>query len=256
MTRKGSMNTSNDLPDIERPDAGLALVSEWTLTDRASQHAAVDASVEAWSLVDWPDGLLSHTVLAAAKASTVRHYSQWAGPEALDRYRRGPAWLEAVEAAAGSLERHGLATFELDRSHHTPAHAQTDPGCVVVVDVALTEPSPNVQRQWVSAVLAALAVESPDGLLAAHFHASTDHTRIVNYAEWTTAQAHVDALDTGTPGSIGEAGHPEWERVRNFPGIADLSRFTRYTRWRTALPPTDEADRVDQSNVATTGGGR
>lgn len=30
------------------------------------------------------------------------------------------------------------------------------------------------------------------GSIAAHFHISTDGTRLFNYAEWTDAQAHID----------------------------------------------------------------
>ncbi|MCZ9338887.1 antibiotic biosynthesis monooxygenase, partial [Streptomyces sp. TRM76130] len=54
---------------------------------------------------------------------------------------------------------------------------------------------------------------------------STDGTRVLNYAEWASAEAHADAL--AAPGDgIGSAA-PSWERVQNWPGLRS-STVRRY----------------------------
>lgn len=129
-----------------------------------------------------------------------------------------------------------LRTFERYRSHRpaTPGPA-SQPGCVVVT-IDFDGPDPDRQRRWIDGVVAALAAEpepAPE-LIAAHFHASVDGTQVVNYAEWTSAQAHRDALDHG-PGGVGQADLPEWRRVRDFPGVA-ANTVGRYALHRSLAP--------------------
>lgn len=63
------------------------------------------------------------------------------------------------------------------------------------------------------------------GGLSAHFHLSTDGTRVLNYAEWESARAHIDAL--AAPGEGVGRGSARWERVRNWPGVKS-STVDRY----------------------------
>ncbi|MDP1125051.1 hypothetical protein Q5O12_26370, partial [Klebsiella pneumoniae] len=71
-------------------------------------------------------------------------------------------------------------------------------------------------------------------LLAAHFHVSTDGRRVVNYAEWTDVQAHVDALAAGSDG-VGTP-TPRWRRVREFPGVLSDDSVARYRLAHTFVP--------------------
>ncbi|MDP8930900.1 MAG: antibiotic biosynthesis monooxygenase [Actinomycetota bacterium] len=234
--------TADPLPDIERTDAGLITFSEWTLDSRERQQTAMDAAIDAWTHVPWPDGLLAHTCLGDAEGPTLRHHSQWTSAAAFEHFQRtdSPQHFASIQAAVGGrIDRHDLATYDLYRSFHSTSDLDKARarGCIVVVDIFLEGPNPATQRAWVDAVFDALDAEAPTGLIAAHFHTSTDGTRIVNYAEWTTAQAHRDALAAGVEGSINRDDAPEWRRVREFPGIADLSRFTRYTRHRSTAVP-------------------
>lgn len=53
--------------------------------------------------------------------------------------------------------------------------------------------------------------------LAAHFHVSTDGTRVLNYAEWKSAEHHIAALTA--PGEVVGNPSPLWERVQKYPGV-------------------------------------
>lgn len=131
----------------------------------------------------------------------------------------------------GKIDRQDLALYQHHRSHHTDLAAASI-GCIVIVDVPIVEPDPESQRDWIDTVMEALRVESPPGLVAAHFHVSTDGSRVVNYAEWTSGRAHRDSLQGGTDGSIDRTGRDEWRRVRAHPALAPGSRVTRYSRHR------------------------
>ena len=87
-------------------------------------------------------------------------------------------------------------------------------------------PDRRRQRDWIDAVLLALEADEPHpGGLGAHFHTSIDGTRVLNYAEWKSEQAHVEAL--AAPGEgVGQA-TDAWHRVQHFPGLA-RSTVRRY----------------------------
>jgi hypothetical protein len=189
-----------------------------------------------------PDGLLSHTCLASTDGTTLRHHSQWISEAALREFWRtdAPQRIASIDEAVPGIERHDLGTCTLYRSHHAAAHDDDGhlplPGCIVIVDIDFDTVDYLRQQAWIDTVMAALEAESPPGLIAAHFHTNTDGTRVINYAEWTSEKAHQDALATGPPG-VNQTDRPEWRRVQEFPGVRDLSRFTRYTDYRTRTAP-------------------
>ncbi|MBA3372880.1 MAG: antibiotic biosynthesis monooxygenase [Euzebyaceae bacterium] len=76
--------------------------------------------------------------------------------------------------------------------------------------------------------------EPVPGLTSAQFHASTDGRQVINYAEWTSEQAHSDALDRG-PDGVGQTDLPEWRRVRAFPGVTS-NTVTRYILHQALTP--------------------
>jgi hypothetical protein len=97
----------------------------------------------------------------------------------------------------------------------------------VIVEVEFEGPDPDRRRAWVDAVFEALQSEPnprPGGL-SAHFHLSTDGTRVLNYAEWESAQAHIDAL--AAPGDGVGSSTSQWERVQTWPGLKS-STVNRY----------------------------
>ncbi|MEU7477252.1 hypothetical protein AB0A63_14790 [Lentzea sp. NPDC042327] len=90
-------------------------------------------------------------------------------------------------------------------------------GCVVLVTVDTEDEA--TARAWVDSVFTALASD-PDphpGGISAAFHIRADGKRVVNYAEWVSAEDHLDALSARGNG----VGSPtaDWRRVQNFPGV-------------------------------------
>ena len=235
-----------DLPVIARPDAEVSTFSEWTTGSPERQHAALDAAIDAWADRARPEGMLSYTCFLSTDGSTLRHHTQWTDDAARSRF-----WsAESPEAASTRLaesqvtrvrtidedvpgiERDGLAVYDLYRSHLTAGPAPST-GCVVIVTIDFEGPNRDRQAQWVDAVVSALETEPEPtpGLIAAHFHRSIDGTKVVNYAEWTSEQAHRDALDHG-PDGLAQTDRPEWRRVTEFAGVADNTNVKRYLEHR------------------------
>jgi hypothetical protein len=57
----------------DRLGAGSAVIGKWSVNSFARQQATMRAVGEN---VDWPTGLLNHTVLASEDQSSMLHYSQ------------------------------------------------------------------------------------------------------------------------------------------------------------------------------------
>ncbi|MEV6549864.1 antibiotic biosynthesis monooxygenase [Streptomyces sp. NPDC051597] len=211
------------LPDPRRPGVGVVKSSVWRTGTPERQRAAVEAIAKAWGSRDWPDsGLLAYSVLTGTDGDSLLHYSQWRSESAYqDFVRRFRDDRNAeIDAAVPGIERVALHSYALYRSSDPRPGAPRTPGCVVVVDVEFEGPDPERRRAWVDGVFEALATDPdlPEGGISAHFHTSLDGTRVLNYAEWESEQAHIDAL--AAPGSGVGSRTPEWERVQSYPGVS------------------------------------
>lgn len=226
------------MPDLTRPDVGLVWASEWHVGSAEAQRRAADAAMTAWDGAPWPEGLLSHTVLLSTDGTSVAHYSQWTGRDAVTAFRRTdpPGRVDGILAAVPEIDRRQLVEYELYRSMSTRDEGRV-PGCVVLVEVEFDGPDPARQRAWIDAVFEALETDPhpPSGGISGHFHVSTDGTRVLNFAEWESEQAHIDAL--AAPGDGVGSGGSRWHRVQNYPGLL-RSRVTRY-RYHRARRPAD-----------------
>lgn len=127
-----------------------------------------------------------------------------------------PAWVDvAIPAGAWTSGRSG-------------------PGeCLVLVRQPLEKPNPVIQTSWIDRVLLALNgdAEPPDGLISANFFATTDEATVLNFARWTSAEAHRIALARGhyaQHGSVGKS--PLWQATRAHPGIRAEHEVCRYMR--------------------------
>ncbi|MFF6910422.1 antibiotic biosynthesis monooxygenase [Streptomyces sp. NPDC012389] len=220
-----------DRPDPARTDAGIAKASTWDVGTPERQRQAVDAIRKAWESRGWPHpGLLSYSVYTGEDGRTLLHYSQWADERAYqDFVREGRDARNAdIDAAVPRIERLALHTYELYRSALQAEGDTREPGCVVIVDVEFAGPDPARQRDWIDAVFEALGHENRtlEGGIAAHFHVSTDGTRVLNYAEWESAEHHIAAL--AAPGEGIGSPSPLWERVQKYPGMTGggVNRYT------------------------------
>jgi hypothetical protein len=137
-----------------------------------------------------------------------------------------PAALPNAPTAAEvewTAEAELVARWSADRPH--PA------GCLVVVRQPLVRPDRDAQRDWVATVLRALNGEQspPKGLLTASFFASRDGGFVLNLAEWTSAEAHRQALKRGSYGRHGSIGSSAlWRATREHPAVTSEHEVHRY----------------------------
>ncbi|KOG30859.1 antibiotic biosynthesis monooxygenase [Streptomyces resistomycificus] len=216
-------------PDLTRPETGAPFFSTWRVGTPERQRQAVEAIARTWERRPWPAAdLLGYHVYAGHDGETLMHHSQWTSEQAYEAFVRSHRQErnDEIDTAVPGIERLWLGRYRRYRSVVREGDARV-PGCVVIVDVEFEGPDPDRQRAWVDAVLEALESD-PDqhpGGISAHFHLSTDGTRVLNYAEWESAQAHIDAL--AAPGDgIGSA-TALWRRVQTWPGVkgGSVSRY-------------------------------
>ncbi|MCL8010792.1 antibiotic biosynthesis monooxygenase [Streptomyces sp. AS02] len=216
-------------PDLTHPEIGAPFFSTWRVGTPLRQRQTVEAIAATWQRRPWPaDGLLGYHVYTGHDASTLLHYSQWRSEEAFEAFTKvhRQERVDEIDTAVPDIERLWLGRYRHYRSLGRPDDTRV-PGCVVIVDIEFDGPDPDRQRGWVDAVLEALESDPnphPGGI-SGHFHLSTDGTRVLNYAEWESAQAHIEAL--GAPGDgIGSATEL-WQRVQSWPGLKH-STVSRY----------------------------
>ena len=190
MTRRTDLH-----PVLDRPDVGAPFFSTWQVGTPLRQRRTVEAIADTWVRRPWPaDGLAGYFVYAAEDGSGLLHYSQWADEQAYEAFARTRRQErnDAIDTAVPEIQRVELGRYRHYRSLTRDGdRAARVPGCVVIVDIEFDGPDPARQRAWVDAVQEALAAEPnphPGGI-SAHFHLGTDGTRVLNYAEWETAQA-------------------------------------------------------------------
>jgi hypothetical protein len=187
------------LPDLNRTDVSTVRVSD-DVTDAGSVFTALAQG-------EWPTELLSFNAYVNTESGAVLTYTQWGGEGA-------------------DLTRAPSVEYRPYRSG-TKDDAPT-PGCIVVVRVEFEGPDEQRQRDWIDTVFQALDAQTTPhpGGISGHFHVSTDGTKALNYAEWTTEEAHKDALAQSGQGTVGKG--PLWQKVLTFPGVK-AHGFQRYT---------------------------
>jgi Antibiotic biosynthesis monooxygenase len=219
------------LPEIARPDADTVLVSEWKVGKPERQRALVEAFVAAWDSAPWPQGLLSVNLFLSNDGETVLNYAQWTGENAYHEFASTlrQSRVEQIDRAVPGIERSGPVSYRLYRSAVRPDPPMT--GCVVIVSIEFDGPDEQRQKRWIDAVFEALEAEAAPhpGGISGHFHLSSDGARVLNYAEWTSEEAHREALERSGQGTIGPG--PKWREVRSFPGM----KGSDYRRYRFAM---------------------
>ncbi|RKR92157.1 antibiotic biosynthesis monooxygenase [Micromonospora pisi] len=223
------MRVTDQLPDLTRTDVGVALSDEWVLGTPDRQRAAAEALVAAWREVAWPAGLLSYAIYLDTDGELIRHYSQWTDDAAADAFvRAGQASIvDRTDAVVPGIDRRDLARYRIYRGNR--ADDGRVPGAVVAVRVDAE--SADQARVWVDAVFDALAADDhlPAGGIGGFFHISTDGSQVLNYAEWTSPEAHLEALAAN--GDAISSG-PLWARVWAMDGVRQVS-VRRYRLYRT-----------------------
>ncbi|GAA4535317.1 antibiotic biosynthesis monooxygenase [Amycolatopsis samaneae] len=216
MTFRTKSLTNPARADVDAPTFGF-----WRVGTRERQHAAIEALADAWEARPWPaSALRTYSVFAGSDGTTLLHYSQWADEDAhrvFTRTGRDPR-NEEVFAAVPGIERLGSTSYRLHRSRvDDPA---TTAGCVVIVLRRFDKPDPDRARQLIDTLFSVPAHTPTPGLLSAHFHVSTDGSRVLNYAEWTSENAHRAAV-ADRPQEIDD--NAEWRKAHSWPGLTSTT---------------------------------
>ncbi|WP_037317665.1 antibiotic biosynthesis monooxygenase [Amycolatopsis orientalis] len=173
----------------------VAVAREWPDAD-AARAALASRSAE---------GLVSATAYEGVGHDGAFTYEQWTSEDAIK-------------------DLDGAPVYRLYRG----GRGEGEPGVLVVVSVEFDRADERQQREWVDLVFAALDSEpthAPGGV-SGFFHLSIDGRRMLNYAEWTSEEAHIAALEA--PGDKGGIGTTDaWKAVRQHPGMKS-STVKRY----------------------------
>lgn len=220
-------------PDLARPDMGAVLFGFWRV-DPAHQDDAVDALGGVWADEPWPaPGMDFYSLLVGEDGESLLHYAQFTRVDVVP----DSAWKAAIDTVAPGSERVEVTTARWYRSTERLPDAPR-PGCYALVMVTLDTPGPDQQEAWVDGVFDAGGSTPPpeSGLIAANFYLSADGTRILNLAEWTTAEAHRRAAEEPAP---------RLRAATQRPGVRDIE-VSRY-RFAFSLVPGEPAPDLDVS---------
>lgn len=177
------MPTADRLPDIAHPAVALVVISPLYVGFPQQQKEVADEALARWSRTAMPQGLVSLSVFASLDGEALLAYAQWTGDDAYSAYLR--------TAERGPLDLIDAVRYRLFRSMDD---TRGEPGCVITATFDVD--GPERQRHIVNALAgAASRVEPFPGALSAHFHLSVDGTRVLNYAEWTSLEAHNRAME-------------------------------------------------------------
>ncbi|MFD7288161.1 putative quinol monooxygenase [Streptomyces sp. NPDC059863] len=175
-------------PDLRRTDVASVFVGQRYVPSEEEAGTVLEQTVAEWSGAPWPAGILSLSCFLSSEKDTVLTYAQCADGDSYQSFTRslrGPAGAGAVEYRP--------------RSSVVPPGASGVPGCVIIAtfDVDGAERQDRVMNSLVD-VLDVAPAEQPPGMLSANFHTSVDASRVLNYAEWTSVEAHLAFLDSRT----------------------------------------------------------
>lgn len=199
------------VPEIDRPDVHAVFMTYWYVPGAAQGRAVLDEITDAWLEADWPAGFLSFSCYLSTDHDTVLTYVQCADGAP---YRSFVGGLPVAAARVEPLEF---------RRHRTVALGPR-PGPPSAVVTALFDVDGAERQRSIVASVAANLERAPadeyEGLIASHFHLSVDGTRVVNFAEWTSDEAHVVFLDGATR-------HSSLRITNEMPGVRPIG-FKRY----------------------------
>jgi heme-degrading monooxygenase HmoA len=176
-------------PDVDRPGVGIVLVAPLYVGSAERQQAEVARVMAPYRTDALPDGFLSMTAFVSTDDENVLTYAQWTSDDAYREFVRAGGLGELDEDATEPVR------YKLYRGRIL------EPGSVAGALVAPVFDVDGRDRQRRSAdnlVDGPLGKPFP-GLVASHFHLSTDGTRVLNWAEWVDEEAHLRFGESSLP---------------------------------------------------------
>ncbi len=210
--------TSPAFPDLTRSDADTVVIGSQYAGTREEQLRTADTEAGEYDRGPWAHGLAALSWFTSTDGETVLTCAQWTTAAAHDAYLRGRGFQVPLA---------GPPRYRLYRSL-TQADETRTPGCLVTA--AFDVDGPDRQRYFVDTLTAALPNDAHPGAISAHFLLSADGTRVLNYTEWTSAEAHQEAADAGTHDKV----HEIFSRT---PGVR-LTHGKRYHLHRSLSRPS------------------
>lgn len=205
-------------PDIARPDAATLVIASRYAGDREQQLRTADTDAAEFGSVPWAPGLAALAWFLSTDGESVLTCAQWTGDAAHDACLRANGFTAPLAGPPHYRVHRSLAEAEETRI----------PGCLVTA--AFDVDGPERQRHFVDTVIAAQPRDKAHpGAISAHFLLSTDGTRVLLYTEWTSAEAHHEAAESGAH----DQGH---EIFSSTPGVR-LTHGRRYGLHRTMSRP-------------------
>lgn len=230
-----SSKRSVTFPDVLHPDADIVLVTKWVVNKREHLQDAGDAAADIWEYLPWPTGLLTHSVYLEIGSATVLQYSQWNSPESIQAFMQNNHAARTVRAdkTVPGFQHVDSVKYRHYRSilSNSP---RLRPGCIVTV--SFETDGPEQQQTFVDTLIKTIEKNNRPhhpGMIASHFHMSTDGSRVFNYAEFTSEEAHEEVLETQL-----RKDDDVPELISNMPGLKPLG-FERYQIYKTFTSSTE-----------------
>jgi quinol monooxygenase YgiN len=177
--------------EIEDAEGEVVVTTRWHVDDRAGQRRVADALMMAWG--DRPAGCRSVECHLSTDGKQVLTYESWESTRAYEaaiRTGRVDAGEAAADAAATVTERESTISRVHGVRPPTPPGGPYA-GCVVLVAISTAS---AVHQQRAADMIAELSDQAEPGALGGHVLFSADGSRVHLYAEWTSEEAHQEAI--------------------------------------------------------------
>lgn len=198
------------MPDLGRSDVATVYVGQCYVPGPESARSVLREITGGWSATDLPPGILSANCYLSTGGETVLTYVQCTG----DGRSQAPFATLPGMARAGAVEYRIAGRV-------VPPGVSGVPSSVVIATFDVD--GPERQEKVIGNLLTVLDgpdTEHPPGMLSANFHAARDGSRVLNYAEWTSDEAHEAFLESSA--------HRSTRRVSgDVPGVRPIG-FKRY----------------------------
>ncbi|GAV38492.1 antibiotic biosynthesis monooxygenase [Streptomyces sp. LBUM 1476] len=196
--------TTLRLPDLDRPDAGTTLISEWIVDTQDRQDRAGRALLGEWGELSAgfrPEGFLRLSCFANGDGRGLLSVAQWTSDEAhLAFVREHRAdMVGRIDREIPGIRRPGLVRYRL--AHTVVTEGTDDTVDVIVVAHAETESASRAAR-WAETTADRLRTGRPPGMGTAHVFVSDDGARGLLYAPVTHTNGVAGARPYRLLGSV------------------------------------------------------